>query len=241
VVDKLSEELGNEDLLNEKVHSFELGYRARLLDERLRLSCDLFYNLYRDTILFKSELAMTSLGTPDIPNSTFRFVNRGEALGVLGGEAELAWDLTDALGLWINAGVRGVVDDRSGDIRAREPLLRLNLGARYDPPDGVVGDVSVHFVSSYDSVVMDPANPLERQLTRSLGDAWLLVGRLGYRWGLGGAERFEAGLTVRAPLGLPFREYAGIALRGYLSTGSTADFGGEEIVRLVSFYLRGSF
>jgi hypothetical protein len=51
----------------------------------------------------------------------------------------------------------------------------------------------------------------------------------------------ETGLTVRAPIGLPFREYPGAAIQRTPLSLTASDFGGERLVRLVGFYLKGSF
>jgi hypothetical protein len=51
----------------------------------------------------------------------------------------------------------------------------------------------------------------------------------------------EAGLVIRTPLGSPFREYAGIPRPPALQSDVVSDFGGEKVVRMLSFYLRGSF
>ena len=69
----------------------------------------------------------------------------------------------------------------------------------------------------------------------------MLIGRLGYRLVFSDVANLELGLTVRTPLENPFREYTGVPLSEALSTDTTADFGGEVLRRLVSFYLRGAF
>jgi hypothetical protein len=74
-----------------------------------------------------------------------------------------------------------------------------------------------------------------------LGHRLLAVGRFGYRLPDTGIVKMEAGLTVRAPLGLPFREYTGWPMRPGGKSYSAADWGGERLTRLASFYLRGSF
>jgi hypothetical protein len=51
----------------------------------------------------------------------------------------------------------------------------------------------------------------------------------------------EAGLVIRTPLGSPFREYAGIPRSAALQSEVASDFGGEKVVRMLLFYLRGSF
>jgi hypothetical protein len=70
----------------------------------------------------------------------------------------------------------------------------------------------------------------------ALGNTWLLIGRLGYRF-----ESFEAGLNLRAPIGTSFREYPGVRMEKTTRTRYESDFAGEKLVRLVWFYLRSSF
>jgi hypothetical protein len=74
-----------------------------------------------------------------------------------------------------------------------------------------------------------------------LGPNLLLIGRLGYRAPLGDAGFLEAGLVVRAPLGDDFREFGGFPAQATRYTITSADIGGEMLVRIVSFYLRGAF
>ena len=88
---------------------------------------------------------------------------------------------------------------------------------------------------------MNPEDLFGTDFDMQLGNSLLCIGRLGYRISFPAIETLEAGLTVRAPLGRPFREYAGVPMRLRGRDGSMSDFGGEPLVRLVSFYLRLSF
>jgi hypothetical protein len=67
-----------------------------------------------------------------------------------------------------------------------------------------------------------------------------MVAALGYRVAQASGRTIEGGLHVRAPLGTPFREYAGVPMPPELQGDSPSDFGGTRLMRLVSFYLRGS-
>ena len=62
-----------------------------------------------------------------------------------------------------------------------------------------------------------------------------------HRHDLDEARKLEAGLSLRVPIGAPFREFTGIPLERTTRTIYGSDFGGEMLVRLVSLYLRGSF
>jgi hypothetical protein len=74
-----------------------------------------------------------------------------------------------------------------------------------------------------------------------VGNSLLLIGRLGYRLPVNRQGTLEIGLTLRSPLGKPFREFAGTPVPLWMQTNTRSDFGGHLLVRLVSFYLRGEF
>ena len=240
IVEKAAEEFGNDDLINEKVHSLEAGWLGRFLDERLRMSVDLFFNVYYNSIDFIVDLPLR-MGFPDIPNSTLRFENTGERIYSLGGETELAWHPEGDWAFWCNLGLRSVADLDTGKSLPTEPTLRVNIGGRYLPPTGPLADVALHYVSSYQMPLIDPANTLDPHKLMPLGDRFLLIARVGYRLKAFGERMVEVGLTVRAPLGAPFREMAGITRPLEQLLDSEADFGGERLMRLAKFYIRGSF
>lgn len=239
VVDIMAEQFGNEKLVNEKVHSFEAGWRSQFLGDRLKIALDLFYNLYYDTIFFKEELPLR-MGFPDIRNSTMHYDNSDSQVTAVGGELETSLRVFDEWILWGNLGLRWVSDSKGGEL-ASDPRLRLNLGVRFVPQTGVFFDLAAHYVSSYEMYLMDPENPIGMKFPVPLGENWLLIGRLGHRWNGPGDAKIEAGISVRTPLGHPFREFGGMPIPHSLRKENTADFGGEPIVRLVSLDLRGRF
>jgi outer membrane receptor protein involved in Fe transport len=239
IVEQMATQLGNEGLVNEKVHSIEAGWRAHLLDDRLQASVDLFFNIYRDTIFFLMDVPFR-LGLPDIANSTFRYETQGEDILAVGGEAELTARPHPDWLFWGNLGLRRVsVDDFSSNL-STEPALRANLGCRYLPETGLLLDLAVHYVSEYEMPLRDPSNLLDKPKFMTLGNRFLLMGRLGYRISLKGQRSLETGLLVRAPLGESFREYAGVPFPESMRSDTDADFGGELLVRRISFYLKGT-
>ena len=145
--------------------------------------------------------------------------------------------------LWANLGLRRVTDSSGARVES-EPTLRVNLGVGYQPDRGLAADIAVHYVSSYTVQLpaMREAFEKDMEINQTLGDDFLLIGRLGYRLRWKKGQMLEAGLTVRMPLGAPFREYAGLPILepdSYSVTSS--DWAGEKLTRLISFYLRGSF
>jgi outer membrane receptor protein involved in Fe transport len=240
IIETFRQKFGNEDLENETVHSIEAGWRAHLLNDRLLLSVDLFYNIYLDTIYFDVEIP-TRMGFPDVANADLVYENTIETLNSLGGEAEIVWRPTPNASLWGNLSLRWVRNSDTGDRMPSEPVLRANLGGRILLESGLLMDLALHYVSEYKFPLVDPVNTLSPHELIPLGNECLLIGRLGYRTSLAGLESLEAGLTIRTPLGRSFREYAGVPLQLPGKDGSISDFGGEMLVRLVSFYLRASF
>lgn len=240
IVEVAKTQIGNEQLRNEKVHSFEAGWRTNFLDNRLRASVDLFVNLYRDTINFVIDIPY-SMGLPDIPNSTFRFENLGAEANAFGGEAEIGWRVHDDVYLWYNFGFRRVVDKNTGERIPTEPVFRTNFGGRYSPESGLSADIALHYVTEYEMPLIDPGNVFDNPKPVVLGDELLLVGRVGYRFLAGEYQTLEAGLNIVTPLGNPFREYPGAPIPQWHRLKYTSDFGGEVLTRLVSLYLRCSF
>jgi iron complex outermembrane receptor protein len=240
ILDKLLTSIGNEDLTNEKVHSVEAGWRGHFLDGRLKTSADLFFNIYQDRIIFKSEMALNQMGVPDIDGSTFQFVNEPLEVRAFGGEVELTWSSGPAWLFWGNLGLRWVSDENGTDI-ASEPRLRVNLGGRWSPGRGPLIDIAIHYVSTYQHSISLPEKPFDPLYQSELGNRLLAVGRFGYRLPDAGRVKMEAGLAIRAPLGPPFREYTGWPMRPGGKSFSSVDWAGEKLVRLASLYLRGSF
>ncbi len=242
IVDKLAEDFGNEKLTNEKAHSAEAGWRASFLDETLRTSIDLFYSVFENLIYFKTVLR-ERMGMPDIENSVFSFVNGESNASIIGAEAELSWQPDENWRLWAGVSLREMLENRvdAEETLPREPMLRINLGAGYHPVSGPFADLALHYVSAYDTALTDAMNPLDERVVHSLGETLLLLGRLGYRLELNADQTAEIGLTIRSPIGAPFREYAGFPIGPFAQAVTGSDYGGEMLVRVVAFYLRGSF
>jgi iron complex outermembrane receptor protein len=238
IVNVMAQQIGNEALVNEKVHSIEAGWRGRLFDGRLLVSTDLFVNVYKDTITFVVDLPLR-MGLPDIANSTLQYQNVDSPIYALGGEVEGIWRPALNWSFWCNAGVREVKEE--GKRRLSEPRFRTNLGGRYVPESGILVDVAFHYVTAYKMPLSDPENLLDEPRSVSLGNNLLLIGRLGYRVNFPENRMLEIGALIRTPLVEHVREYPGVPWPVVLGRERVSDFGGEELVRLVSFYLRGSF
>ena len=242
IVDKLATDFGNENLVNEKVHSFEAGWRAGFLEETLRLSVDVFFNIFEDLIYFQTVL-VERMGMPDIENSIFSFMNGESNVSVIGGELELAWQPDEHWRLWVSVSLREMLENQvdEDEFLPQEPFLRINLGVGYHSGAGPFADLALHYVTTYETSLTDAMNPLDERVVHVQGETLLLLGRLGYRLELNPGQTAEIGLTVRSPLGEPFREYTGFPIGAFAQSVTASDYGGEMLVRVVAAYLRGSF
>jgi len=240
VAEKLGTSIGNEDLVNERVHSVEAGWRAHFFNNALTISADLFFNTYQDMIFFASELTWDTLGRPDVPGSIFEYRNQDMLVHAFGGEAEVVWKPSGVWMFWGNLGLRYVFDEDRERLLS-EPPLRANLGCRWTSELGLYTDVAVHYVSTYHMPLYYPDETFEDPEDVPLGNTWLVIGRLGYRFTPFKDSSVEAGLILRAPIGGSFREYPGVPIGSSTRDGYESDFGGELLVRLVSFFIKGSF
>jgi outer membrane receptor protein involved in Fe transport len=238
IVDKLRESLGNEALTNEKVHSFEIGSRLHLLEDRLRLTLDLYFNIYQDNIIFNVDLT-EMMGLPNIRQSTIRYENKPDDLHALGGEFEAVYSGDPSWQLWGNLGLRRVTSAETGELEPSEPILRVNLGGRYAFDNGIYFNLAVHYVSTYAFLLADPSNLLDERIEHQVGNSFTLVARLAYQVPMGTESLLEAGLLVRSPLGSEFREYPGMFMPQTAQRENLADWGGEILRRWVVIYLRG--
>jgi outer membrane receptor for ferrienterochelin and colicin len=242
IVDKLATDFGNKNLTNEKVHAIEAGWRASFLDETLRTSVDLFFNVFEDLIYFRTVL-VERMGMPDIENSIFRFLNGESNVSVIGAELELAWQPDEHWRMWTSVSLREMLENRvdEDEFLPQEPFLRLNLGVTCDSHAGLFADLALHYVSTYETALTDAMNPLDERVVHGQGETLLLLGRMGYRLELNPGQTAEIGLTIRSPLGVPFREYTGFPIGAFSQAVTASDYGGEMLVRVVAAYLRGSF
>jgi len=244
IVELMRTQVGNPDLDNMQLHSIEAGWQGRFLEDRLRASVDLYYNMYRKTMAFIARVPMR-LGLPYLPESFIGFTNSDYDGDVMGAEIEVSWQPSGSWSFWGNLGFRKA-DYFSQEVKELreldEPKMRLNAGVRYLPDRGLFADVAVHYVATYWQYMPHPENMLDENEVPALGDHTLMIARLGYRFEAGDDRAFELGLTVRTPLGSPFREFDGMPWPATLPAGETsADFGGEILNRLLAGYLRAWF
>jgi len=93
---------GNDELENESVTTIEAGYRGGFLDGSLVVEADAFFNLYRDTIFFRSEILYNTMGLPDLARTKIFWDNGGREVDSIGGTVSLVYRIRKSLRLNVN-------------------------------------------------------------------------------------------------------------------------------------------
>ena len=235
--------IGNPNLDNEKLLSFEAGYMGEFLDKKLRVSLDVYYNIFTDVIGIDERITTTTEGLPDIDNSTFLFENEGENdKKILGAELAVRYSPSGNLSLLASWTHREVVSDDSRADSSRSPKNLITLGARFKTDSGLVGSLYAFSRSKFTAGgVPNPAGMLEKSKQASMNNILLVLGKIGWRVGLQPGLTIETGLKLFLPVS-PFEEpwfrYNEV---GGFTTPMGVLYGGDLLRRMVTAYLQGSF
>jgi outer membrane receptor protein involved in Fe transport len=238
----MSRVLGNDNLTNEELWSFEGGYLVRLLDDRLSLSLDLYYTLYLDQVGMKTEILTTSQGLPDLENSTIQFVNMDVKVGTWGAELSARLRVSRSISLMAAWAHREVRDHDTGEVHDTSPKNLIILGGRFRSPLGLLGSLYVFSRSEFwDRGMTSPAGWFEDQMQLHMENVFLVLGKIGWQWQPAEGVNLEAGIKLFLPFSpfedplFQYRERGGILL------SSGRNFGGDFLRRVVTGYLQGSF
>jgi outer membrane receptor for ferrienterochelin and colicin len=233
--------VGNLNLENEKLLSFEAGYLGQFLEDRLSVSLDLYYNLHTDQIIISSNVIPTEQGLPNLDLSSFMFDNIAPNIYIIGSELRVRFDLSKAVTLTASWAHREVFDFETGDNRDDAPKNLITLGARFRTSFGLLGSLYAFSRSPFrDLAVPNPAGLMEDILKKHMNNSVLLLGKLAWRWEIPEGVELEAGVKLFLPvdlsdLSIGYREVGG----GVSPTGK--QYGGELLRRVVTGYLQGSF
>ena len=222
--------LGNEKLDNESVSAFELGYRGSMLDDRLTIEANAFFNMYRSNINFVNDMRDNALGLPDLScppdpnqgcNSVLQFRNEGWELNTLGGSVSATARPTRALWLHANYTYKytwyeedvldavGNVIEKAGDKYRCEPDHLANLLVRYRFDFGLRLGLSVHLRSGLLQLRTPDGGLFGERIWFENPLFWFVGTNLSWRIALGDSW-LEAGLKAFNPFNKSFRDITGI-------------------------------
>ena len=236
--------LGNPDLDNEKTTSFEVGYRAQLLDNSLTVETDVFYTLFRNTISFQLDINEDDFGLPDLENSMMKFGNNGREVDSVGGSISLTYRVK-TLRLSANYTFRHswyISDPPGGPTAAEgskgervpwEPAHLVNLSFHYIPEKGLRLGMSLHGHSSCDLAWPKDGSIFGEDILVHSPPAYFVSGFLAWRFDAG-SRWAEVGVRAFNVLNAGFRDLPAVARPG------TTELGGELLGRRIFLFLRGS-
>lgn len=232
----MSHAVGNSDLENEKLLSFEAGWLGRFLDGRLSVALDLYYNRHSDVIDFDSAVEPDERGLPDLDRSRVGFINVATMFDIVGGELAVRYRPSRHVLLQASWAHREVLESDAS------PKNLLVLGGRFHTPCGLLGSLYLFTRSEFtDRGVQNPQGMMAPERTRHMDNVMLALAKLGWKWNTGEDAVVESGLKLFLPISPfsgPLFRYHGRA-GGVTPDGQT--YGGTELARTVTAYLQGSF
>jgi outer membrane receptor protein involved in Fe transport len=233
---------GNASLRSEELLAFEAGYQGRFLEKRISVGMDLYYNRYRNQTEVLSDIVEDQHGMPDLEKSSFMFTNQGPDLDVLGVELNVRFSPSRNLSFLTAWAHRQVYDYSIGCFTGESPKNLITLGGRFRTDGGLIGSLYAFARSDFwDSHIENPAGILQPLLGKHMDNVVLLMGKLGQRFEAGGHVRLELGVK----LFLPISPFSPPYFRYYEGGGGIAPsgqrYGAEQLGRVVTGYLEGSF
>ena len=232
--------VGNRYLNPDEIVSFETGYLGQFLDGRLTLTLELYCNINRSRITFEQDIIAASTGLPDLDSSSFMFDNMDTTQYVFRSELVIRYHVSRQLSLLAWWSHRQVFQG-SQDYGRNNPKNTMAAGGRFRTDSGLVGSLYAFSRSKlWDRSTENPAGILEPTLVEYLDNYVLLLGKLGWKLPVGDGFDLEVGVKLFLPISFSsphfrYRERGG----GMSLTG--VNYGGEELARLVSAYLQGSY
>jgi outer membrane receptor protein involved in Fe transport len=232
----MARSVGNRDLENEKLLSFEAAYLGQFLDGRLSVALDLYYNYHTDLVDFESALVSDEQGLPDLDVSEIGFINIDTRLNIIGGELCVRYNPSRNVFLQASWAHREVLENDTS------PKNLITLGGRFNTDFGLLGSLYVFSRSEFmDRGMENPEGMMAPELAHHQDNVMLILAKLGWKWETKTGVQVETGVK----LFLPFSPFSGPLFRYYERSGGITPegkhYGGTELSRALTAYLQGSF
>ncbi|HUU03037.1 MAG TPA: TonB-dependent receptor [Myxococcota bacterium] len=238
----MSRAMGNSDLPNEKLISFEFGYLGQFLDGRLSVAIDLYYNQLRSLIKMSTNVVAGGQGLPDLEKTTMKVNHDRGDVDIQGIEIVVRFQPAESIALLASWAHREVFDHELAGISETTPKNLFTLGGRFGSEVGLIGSLYLFSRSEFlAEMVENPEGPLSPYQNMHLDNVFLILGKLGWKWQP--TERVE--LEAGTKLFLPVSPFSAPYFRYYEDGGGVSSsgekYGGEQLSRMVTAYLQGSF
>jgi len=233
--------IGNNELENEELISFEIGYLGQFLDSRLNVALDLYYNLYRHEVEMYSNMVPDPQGLPDLDQSSFMYTNQDRDMLILGGELAVRFRPVREVSLLASWAHREVFNRQDMKLIDTSPKNLITLGGRYLSEWGLVASLYAFCRSEFwDRAVQNPGGLMEPLLSDHLDNAVLFIGRLGWKLKPLDSLELEVGTRIYLPVSpfsapyFRYREFGG----GMTTYGKY--YGGHALRRIFVGYIQGT-
>jgi outer membrane receptor protein involved in Fe transport len=233
--------IGNSDLGNEHLLSFDAGYVGQFIDGRLSLVVDLYLNMYTNRTSMDYQIFQDEHGLPDLDNSSFMYENTDDDLNILGAELSVRYKPSQSIALLAWWSHREVLD-RDWKTGYSNPTDLAALGGRFNTDLGLLGSLFVHYRGEFDDTgVLNPAGLFEPLLRQQMDPVFLVLAKLGWKWRMAGGFDLEAGAKLFLPVSPFSAPHFCYYEKGGGVTAMGVPFGGMQLARMVTGYLKGSF
>jgi outer membrane receptor for ferrienterochelin and colicin len=232
----IKENIGNDNLTNESLLSFEAGYRGYFLDDSLVIEAEVFFQSYRDAIDIEVDMVMNTMGFPDFNNSKIEFRNTGWEFDTVGGTLSAVYHLDEAYRFNANYTFRHSMfasGKREGDRLFWEPAHLANLSGSYIPDKGLRAGITLHMASTSKMYMPGQGSLFNDSVWQENPTKFFFSGFLAWRI-VAGSGWFEAGTRVLNVLNSPLRDSQAVRLPDLTAMG------GQWIGRQIFVFLRGS-
>jgi iron complex outermembrane receptor protein len=237
----MSRAVGNPNLKNVELLSFEGGYLGQYIDGQLSVALDFYYNQLRNVFSLESKIVPDAQGLPDLDQSSILQQNVRD-FNIHGFELVIQYRPVESVTLLLSWASRQVLDMNTAKISEASPKNLVTIGGRFRTKSGLLGSLYVFSRSEFtQSDVENPKGLFAPKIQAPMDNSLLILGKLGYQWVTAGDLKIEMG----AKLFLPFSPFSGPLFRYYEEAGGVSPdgkhFGGELLSRMVTAYLQGSF
>jgi iron complex outermembrane receptor protein len=235
--------IGNHNLDNEKLLSFEAGYLGQFLEKKLSVSLDLYYNLYANRIGVDEEIEQDdTTGLPDLDTSTFYYKNRpSKDRLIIGWELMVRYSPSKKLSLLASWAFREEFKNKNKNSTGSSPKNFLIAGVRFRTDSGLVGSLYAFAHSEFTEKVASPSGLLEEGVNIHMANFALVLGKIGWQFRTAHDLQLEAGLKLFLPVSPDEAPYFRYNEAGGILTETGEPFTGDILRRMVSAYLQGSF
>ena len=238
----MSRSIGNPDIQNEELVSFEAGYLGLYLDGTFSVALDIFFSQFRQGVALSADIISDAQGLPDLDQSSIMVTNDWADLDTYGSELVVRYNPSPQISLMASWAFREMFDRTNCCASDTTPKHLFTIGGRFRTNDGILGSLYIFSRSEFmHRLVENPEGLFAPAMTQKMHNAFLIMAKLGWKWRVDDFFDVETGVK----LFLPFSPFSGPLFSYYEDAGGETPFGrpygGEAIRRVVSAYLQGSF